>query len=54
MIDGDTLQSVAYTELGNPAYWRAIADLNGIDDPQRVTAGTTLLIPSVADAARGS
>ena len=54
MIEGDTLQSVAYTELGNPAYWRAIAELNGIDDPQRVTAGTTLLIPSVADAARGS
>ncbi len=54
MIDGDTLQSVAYGELGKPAYWRAIAELNGIDDPQRVTAGTVLLIPSLADAARGA
>ena len=54
MIEGDTLQSVAYAELGKPGYWRAIAELNGIDDPQRVIAGTTLLIPSVADAARGS
>lgn len=54
MIDGDTLQSVAYQELGNPAYWRAIADLNGIDDPLRVAAGTALLIPSHADAARNS
>ena len=54
MIDGDTLQSVAYAELGKAAYWRAIAELNGIDDPQRVAAGTTLLIPSLADAARGS
>jgi hypothetical protein len=54
MIEGDTLQSVAYAELGKPSYWRAIAELNGIDDPQRVAAGTTILIPSLADAARGS
>jgi hypothetical protein len=54
MIEGDTLQSVAYGELGNPAYWRAIAELNNIDDPQRVPAGITILIPSAADAARSS
>ena len=54
MIEGDTLQSVAYRELGSPGYWRAIADLNGIDDPLRVAAGTALLIPSAADAARNS
>jgi nucleoid-associated protein YgaU len=54
MVEGDTLQSVAYAELGKPAYWRAIAELNGIDDPQRVEAGTTVLIPSAADAAQGS
>jgi nucleoid-associated protein YgaU len=52
MIDGDTLQSVAYRELGKPAYWRAIADFNGIDDPLRLPAGTVLLIPTLADAAR--
>jgi hypothetical protein len=52
MIDGDTLQSVAYRELGKAGYWRAIAELNGIDDPLRISAGTTLLIPSRADAAR--
>lgn len=54
VIEGETLQSVAYRELGKPAYWRAIAELNGIDDPFRLPAGTTLLIPSVADAARSS
>jgi hypothetical protein len=54
MIEGDSLQSIAYRELGKAAYWRAIAELNGIDDPMRVTAGTVLLIPTVADAARGS
>jgi hypothetical protein len=52
MIEGDTLQSVAFRELGKPAYWRAIAELNGIDDPMRVRAGAVLLIPSRADAAR--
>jgi hypothetical protein len=54
MIEGDTLQSVAYRELGKAGYWRAIAELNGIDDPLRVKAGTVLLIPTVADAARAS
>jgi nucleoid-associated protein YgaU len=54
MIEGDSLQSIAFRELGKAAYWRAIAELNGIDDPMRVTAGTVLLIPTVADAARGS
>ena len=54
VIDGDSLQSVAYRELGKAAYWRAIAALNEIDDPMRLAPGTVLLIPSVADAARTS
>ena len=55
MIEGDTLQSVAYRELGKPTYWRAIAELNDIDDPMRAgRPGTVLLIPSVADATRGA
>jgi hypothetical protein len=54
MIEGDSLQSIAYRELGKAAYWRAIAELNGIDDPMRVVAGTVLLIPAVADAAKRS
>jgi hypothetical protein len=53
-IEGDTLQSVAYDELGKPTYWRAIAELNRIDDPLRIAPGTVLLIPSVADAARSA
>ncbi len=53
LTDGDTLQSIAHRELGKAAYWRAVAELNGIDDPQRVSSGTVLLIPSLADAARG-
>lgn len=53
-VEGDTLQSIAYDELGRPAYWRAIAELNGIDDPLRLAPGTVLMIPSAADAARSS
>jgi hypothetical protein len=52
LTDGDTLQSIAFRELGRPAYWRAIAELNGIDDPQAVRAGMAVLIPAKADAAR--
>jgi nucleoid-associated protein YgaU len=54
VVEGETLQAVAYQELGRPTYWRAIAELNDIDDPLRVSPGTILLIPSVADAARNA
>jgi len=53
-VAGDTLQSIAYRELGKPSMWRAIAKVNGISDPMRVAPGTTLLIPSVAEAAEMS
>lgn len=53
-VDGDSLQSVAYLELGRPQYWRALAKLNDIDDPLRVAPGRALLIPTRADAARDS
>ncbi|HEV7809625.1 MAG TPA: LysM peptidoglycan-binding domain-containing protein, partial [Candidatus Limnocylindrales bacterium] len=51
LIDGETLHSVAWARYGEPTYWRAIADFNGIDDPMRVEPGTTLLIPPRRDAA---
>lgn len=52
VTDGDTLHSIAHRELGRAAAWRAIAELNGIDDPQRVPAGSSVLIPTRADASR--
>ncbi len=52
VVEGETLASVAYAELGRAGYWRAIADANGIDDPLRLRPGQALLIPSAADAAR--
>jgi len=52
VVQGETLANVAYRELGRPAYWRAIAELNDIDDPLRVPPGTMLFIPNAADAAK--
>jgi nucleoid-associated protein YgaU len=52
ILDGDSLQSIAFEELGTPGAWRAIAELNRIDDPLRLVPGTTLLVPSAADAAK--
>lgn len=52
VVQGDTLASIASGEYGDPNYWRALAEVNGIDDPMRVRPGANLLIPSAADAAR--
>jgi nucleoid-associated protein YgaU len=51
VTEGETLHSVAWAEYRQPRYWRALAAFNGIDDPLRVPAGTTLLLPSSRDAA---
>ena len=45
MVAGDSLASIAYREYGAPAYWRALAEANGIDDPLRLRPGTRLLVP---------
>jgi hypothetical protein len=52
VVEGDTLASIAYSEYGDPGYWRALAEVNGIDDPLRVRPGANLVIPGAADAAR--
>lgn len=46
VVAGDTLASIAFEEYGSAAYWRKIADANAvIDDPMRLNAGTSLLVP---------
>jgi hypothetical protein len=42
---GERLEDIAVLYYGNPALWRLLAALNGIDDPGRVPAGTVLQIP---------
>lgn len=46
LLEGETLQLIAYREYGNPALWRAVAAANGIDDPLRLRHGTSLLLPA--------
>jgi nucleoid-associated protein YgaU len=50
-VAGDSLASVAYAEYGDPTRWRVLARYNGIDDPMRVPAGTTLLLPTPEELA---
>jgi hypothetical protein len=46
---GETLQSVAWSALGDPSLWRALALTNEIDDPLRLPPGRELLLPAVAE-----
>jgi hypothetical protein len=49
--DGDSLHSIAFQQLGDATYWRAVAVVNGIDDPLRLRPGTRLLLPDPDEAA---
>ncbi|MDX3663349.1 LysM peptidoglycan-binding domain-containing protein [Streptomyces sp. ID05-26A] len=50
---GDSLQSLAYKAYGNPELWRYIAEANNIDDPMRLTPGTTVLVPALEEVHHG-
>jgi nucleoid-associated protein YgaU len=50
LAEGDSLQSIAYAEYGDPNLWRALATFNGLDDPLRVPVGLSLLLPSLTEA----
>ncbi len=52
MVDGESLAGIAYREYSDPALWRKVAELNGIDDPFRVRAGTRLLLPTLTELLR--
>jgi len=43
--EGESLQSIAAGEYGDPADWRAIAEANGIENPRIIRAGTQLVVP---------
>ncbi|HET6358882.1 peptidase M23 [Streptomyces sp.] len=49
VVAGDSLQSIAYQELGGAAAWRAVAELNGLSDPWRLRPGTQVLLPGRHD-----
>jgi len=43
--DGDSLQSIAYSNYGDPNRWRLIAESNGIENPLHLRRGRTLNLP---------
>lgn len=45
--EGDTLQSLAYQEYGNPEFWRNIAEANNIVNPRLVPVGKEIVVPSL-------
>jgi hypothetical protein len=49
VVQGDTLPAIAYREYGQAALWRAVADLNRIDDPTRLRPGHRLLLPPLEE-----
>ena len=49
MVQGDSLPTIAYREYGQPAMWRAVADLNRVDDPMRLRPGDRLLLPPLEE-----
>lgn len=52
VVQGDNLAGIAYAEYGDAALWRAVADVNRVDDPSRLRPGTRLLLPAADELAR--
>lgn len=50
--DGDSLQSIAFQEYGDPTLWRGLALFNDIDDPLRLAPGLSLLLPTPGEVQR--
>ncbi|MEU5431165.1 peptidase M23 [Streptomyces olivoreticuli] len=46
LIEGDSLPLIAWRDHGQPADWRKIAECNGIDDPDHLMPGRTIMLPS--------
>ena len=44
VIGGETLDTIAYKELGSALQWRHIAELNNLDDPLSIVPGQHLMI----------
>jgi hypothetical protein len=44
---GDTLNSIAAAEYGDPGQWRPIARANGITDPLSLQPGQQLILPAL-------
>ena len=52
LVEGETLQSVAFDQYQDPSLWRGLAEANAIDNPLRLRPGTELLVPDREEAMR--
>lgn len=50
---GDSLASVAWQQYGDATRWRVIAKANGVADPERLPAGTVLIVPALPEQPAG-
>ena len=46
--DGDTLDAIAATVYGEPAYWRPLAQANSLVNPRGLRTGQVLMLPPIA------
>ncbi|HEX3707941.1 MAG TPA: hypothetical protein VHV76_15045 [Mycobacteriales bacterium] len=46
LVQGENLQRLSQQTYNTPDAWRAIADINGIDDPLRVPTGALIYLPN--------
>ena len=51
---GESLQTIATANYGNPNAWRRIAEVNGIKDPTRLRPGATVYLPNADELDQGS
>jgi LysM repeat protein len=47
--EGENLWEIAASQCGSPLYWRDLADLNGIQNPDLIHAGVTLKLPAACE-----
>ncbi|WP_421734267.1 LysM peptidoglycan-binding domain-containing protein [Cellulomonas sp.] len=52
VVHGDSLAGIAYAEYGDASLWRAVADVNKVDDPSRLRPGQRLLLPTAEELVR--
>jgi hypothetical protein len=52
LVEGETLASIAWHEYDDASLWRGLAAFNDIDDPFRLKAGRTILVPTAEEALR--
>jgi hypothetical protein len=52
VVHGDSLAGIAYAEYGDATLWRAVADVNRVDDPSRLRPGRRLLLPTAEELVR--